>query len=78
MYFAEEATTAASNFSGFDPFVIAFTALIIIGLIRLLRAPKKKCICDRIRFGSLGDVWPNGRGDGAHLDGYHVVSLVSK
>lgn len=42
MYFAEEATTAASNFSGFDPFVIAFTALIIIGLIRLLRAPKKK------------------------------------
>jgi hypothetical protein len=40
MFLAEEAVKA-SNFNGFDVFVILFTILIAIGVIRLLGAPKK-------------------------------------
>lgn len=36
---AEETTT--SVFTGFDVFVILFTILIFIGVVRLLKAPKK-------------------------------------
>lgn len=36
---AEEATT--SVFTGFDVFVILFTIVILIGVIRLIKAPKK-------------------------------------
>jgi arginine exporter protein ArgO len=42
MYLAAEAAAqTASNFSGFDPFVILFTIIIAIGAVRLLGAPKK-------------------------------------
>ncbi|KZE77852.1 hypothetical protein [Paenibacillus elgii] len=42
MFLAEEAAKATtSNFSGFDIFVILFTLVIAIGLIRLLGAKKK-------------------------------------
>ncbi|GKS14806.1 MULTISPECIES: DUF2759 family protein [Paenibacillus] len=40
MLFAEEAAQA-SSFSGFDPFVIIFTILIAIGLVRLFAAKRK-------------------------------------
>jgi len=39
MFLAEEAT--ASTFSMFDPFILIFTVLIAIGVVRLLMAPKK-------------------------------------
>ncbi|KPV59778.1 hypothetical protein QJ48_09330 [Paenibacillus sp. A3] len=41
MFLAEEAAKATSTFSGFDIFVILFTVVIAIGLIRLLGAKKK-------------------------------------
>lgn len=41
MFLAEEAAATASKFTGFDPFVILFTIVIAIGLMRLLAAPKK-------------------------------------
>lgn len=41
MFLAEEAAQAASKFTGFDPFVILFTIIILIGIVRLLGAPKK-------------------------------------
>ncbi|MBT2281966.1 hypothetical protein [Paenibacillus polymyxa] len=41
MLFAEAATASTSNFNAFDIFVILFTILIFIGVVRLLRAPKK-------------------------------------
>lgn len=41
MFLAEGAATTASTFSGFDPFVILFTIVIAIGVIRLLAVPKK-------------------------------------
>jgi len=40
MLFAEEASKT-SAFDPFDPFILIFTVLIVIGLIRLLAAPKK-------------------------------------
>jgi len=39
MYLAEEA--AKSAFTWFDPFVLIFTVLIAIGLVRLMMAPRK-------------------------------------
>ena len=41
--FLAEATTATtgSSFTGFDVFVILFTILIFIGVIRLITAPQK-------------------------------------
>ena len=43
MILAEEATTAStSHFNGFDIFVILFTVLILIGIIRSVKAPEKK------------------------------------
>jgi hypothetical protein len=42
MYLAAAAAEqTASRFSGFDPFVILFTIIIAIGVIRLLGTPKK-------------------------------------
>ncbi|MCZ8523575.1 MULTISPECIES: DUF2759 family protein [Paenibacillus] len=42
MFMAAEAGAAtASSFTGFDPFVILFTIVIAIGVIRLLGAKKK-------------------------------------
>lgn len=41
MFLAEEAAQAASKFTGFDPFVILFTIIILVGIVRLLSAPKK-------------------------------------
>ncbi|MCP1310419.1 hypothetical protein [Paenibacillus tyrfis] len=41
MFLAEEAAKSTSTFSGFDIFVILFTVVIAIGLIRLLGAKKK-------------------------------------
>jgi arginine exporter protein ArgO len=41
MFLAEEAAQAASKFTGFDPFVILFTIIIAIGVVRLVTAPKK-------------------------------------
>ncbi|MBU7317644.1 hypothetical protein [Paenibacillus oleatilyticus] len=41
MFLAEEAAKSTSTFSGFDIFVILFTLVIAIGLIRLLGAKKK-------------------------------------
>ncbi|GAA4873614.1 hypothetical protein GCM10023310_61550 [Paenibacillus vulneris] len=41
MFLAEEAAQAASKFTGFDPFVILFTIVIAIGVLRLLGAAKK-------------------------------------
>jgi hypothetical protein len=39
MLFAEGATQSA--FTSFDPFILIFTVLIAIGLVRLVVAPKK-------------------------------------
>jgi len=49
--FLAEATTATtgSSFTGFDVFVILFTILIFIGVIRLITAPQKKQICHWFR-----------------------------
>ncbi|HEY2492013.1 MAG TPA: hypothetical protein VGI33_03675 [Paenibacillus sp.] len=41
MFLAEAAAGAPSNFNTFDIFMIAFTVLILIGLIRLLAEPIK-------------------------------------
>ncbi|WP_019534861.1 hypothetical protein [Paenibacillus ginsengihumi] len=41
MFLAEEAAAEASKFNGFDVFVILFTILIAIGVVRQLAAPKK-------------------------------------
>ncbi|KEQ25312.1 hypothetical protein [Paenibacillus tyrfis] len=41
MFLAEEAAKSTSTFSGFDIFVVLFTVVIAIGLIRLLGAKKK-------------------------------------
>lgn len=41
MFLAEEAAKATSTFTGFDIFVILFTIIIAIGVIRLLVAKKK-------------------------------------
>jgi hypothetical protein len=38
---AEAAPVSASIFNGFDVFVILFTLVIAIGVVRLLMAPKK-------------------------------------
>jgi len=51
MFLAEEAAQAASKFTGFDPFVILFTIIIAIGVVRLLTAPKKNLFA--IGFGSV-------------------------
>jgi multisubunit Na+/H+ antiporter MnhC subunit len=48
MFLAEEAAKA-SNFNGFDVFVILFTIIIAIGVIRLLMARKKNAFA--IGFG---------------------------
>ncbi|WIV18863.1 MULTISPECIES: hypothetical protein [Paenibacillus] len=36
-----EAASATTKFNGFDIFVILFTIIISIGLVRLVKAPKK-------------------------------------
>lgn len=36
-----EAAGEATKFNGFDIFVILFTIVILIGLVRLIKAPKK-------------------------------------
>ncbi|TVY09364.1 hypothetical protein [Paenibacillus cremeus] len=41
MLLAEEAAKTASTYNGFDVFVVLFTIVIAIGVIRLLAAPKK-------------------------------------
>lgn len=41
MFLAEAAAGATSNFNTFDIFMIAFTLLIFIGLVRLLAEPFK-------------------------------------
>jgi arginine exporter protein ArgO len=41
MLFAEEAAATASTFTWFDPFILLFTIVIAIGLVRLLAAPRK-------------------------------------
>ncbi|MDF9840201.1 MULTISPECIES: hypothetical protein [unclassified Paenibacillus] len=41
MLLAEAAVQEPSKFHTFDLFMIAFTILILIGVIRLLRAPQK-------------------------------------
>lgn len=41
MFLAAEAAQATSNFDGFDIFVILFTIVIAIGVVRLLAAAKK-------------------------------------
>jgi hypothetical protein len=48
---AEAAQAAASTFNGFDVFIILFTLLIAIGIIRLLMAPKKNIFA--IGFGGV-------------------------
>lgn len=49
MFLAEAAATTASIFNGFDPFVVLFTIIILIGVIRLLAASKKNLFA--IAFG---------------------------
>lgn len=44
MFLAEEAATEASKIGTFDWFMLAFTVLIAIGLVRLLRVTPKKNI----------------------------------
>ncbi|MBT2291552.1 hypothetical protein J7E73_20980 [Paenibacillus albidus] len=41
MLLAEAAATQPSNFNTFDVFMILFTILIFIGVVRLLKAPQK-------------------------------------
>lgn len=41
MFLAEEAAATASKFTWFDPFILLFTVIMAIGLLRLLKAPKK-------------------------------------
>lgn len=41
MFLAAEAAQATSKFAGFDIFVILFTIIIAIGVVRLLVAAKK-------------------------------------
>ncbi|WP_036652633.1 hypothetical protein [Paenibacillus pini] len=41
MILAEAATTAASKFNTFDIFMILFTILILIGVVRLVTQPVK-------------------------------------
>ncbi|SDE51040.1 Protein of unknown function [Paenibacillus sp. UNCCL117] len=41
MFLAEEAAATASTFNGFDIFVVLFTIVIAIGVVRQLIAPKK-------------------------------------
>ncbi len=41
MFLAEEAAQESPRFFGYDVFNIVFTLLILIGFIRLLRAPQK-------------------------------------
>lgn len=52
-FLAEEAAKEPSRFSGFDPFIIAFTILIAIGLVRLLGAPQKNKFAIGFAFVSL-------------------------
>ncbi|WP_282938827.1 hypothetical protein [Paenibacillus sp. RC67] len=51
MFLAEEAAQAASKFDSFDIFVILFTIVIAIGVVRLLSAAKKNPFA--IGFGSI-------------------------
>lgn len=53
MFLAAEAAQAAtaSTFNGFDVFVILFTLVIAIGVIRLLMVPKKNIFA--IGFGGV-------------------------
>jgi hypothetical protein len=51
MYLAAEAAQATSKFEGFDVFVILFTIVIGIGVLRLLFAPKKNMFA--IGFGGI-------------------------
>ncbi|MEK3719022.1 hypothetical protein [Paenibacillus sp. FSL H8-0034] len=54
MFLAEEAAQAAqaaSTFNGFDVFVILFTIVIAIGVVRLLASPKKNIFA--IGFGGI-------------------------
>ncbi|ANE46745.1 hypothetical protein SY83_11195 [Paenibacillus swuensis] len=41
MFLAEEAAKTTSNFDPFDLFIIAFTVIVLIGFLRLLKAPEK-------------------------------------
>ncbi|PZE19259.1 DUF2759 family protein [Paenibacillus xerothermodurans] len=41
MYLAEAAAQPTTIFSGFDPFIILFTIIIAIGVVRLAKAPNK-------------------------------------
>ncbi|WP_159885484.1 hypothetical protein [Paenibacillus puerhi] len=41
MFLAEEAAATASVFNGFDIFVVLFTIVIAIGVVRQILAPKK-------------------------------------
>ncbi|NHN33919.1 hypothetical protein [Paenibacillus agricola] len=48
---AEAAQASASTFNGFDVFVVLFTIVIAIGIVRLLVAPKKNIFA--IGFGGI-------------------------
>ncbi|MEK8131777.1 hypothetical protein WMW72_28100 [Paenibacillus filicis] len=41
MFLAEAAASSASTFNGFDIFVVLFTIVIAIGVVRQILAPKK-------------------------------------
>lgn len=53
MQLAEAAAPTASAFNTFDVFMIAFTVLILIGLIRLVKAPQKNLFAIGFAFVSL-------------------------
>jgi hypothetical protein len=48
---AEPAAQTTSNFAGFDVFVILFTIVIAIGVVRMLLAPKKNIFA--LGFGAV-------------------------
>ncbi|MCM3786621.1 hypothetical protein M3231_27180 [Neobacillus mesonae] len=49
MLLLAEAAGTTSKFNGFDIFVVLFTIVILIGVIRLIKAPKKNLFA--IAFG---------------------------
>ncbi|MDQ0192108.1 DUF2759 family protein [Paenibacillus wynnii] len=51
MLLAEAVATGASKFHTFDVFMILFTILILVGLVRLLKAPQKNKFA--IGFGAV-------------------------
>jgi len=54
MFLAEEAAQTAGKFSGFDPFVVLFTIVILVAIVRLIRAPKKNVFAILFSLAGLG------------------------